>query len=160
MTVRKRDIFDAIEKGDPRLVRALALTGADLNEKTPGGRSVLQTAVSKGQADVVKVLTELGCDVHEKDADTGLNLLEWLLYTDWLQRHGILDNRLFFEKEAETALLLIKEGLEIGDNIFLATARIDMPGIFLQTEELIMNCHNLQAADEGKTVSTGYEFDI
>ena len=37
MTVRKRDIFDAIVKGDPRLVKALAMTGADLDAKIPGG---------------------------------------------------------------------------------------------------------------------------
>lgn len=152
MTVRKRDIFDAIEKGDPRLVKALAMTGADLDVRTPGGRSVLQVAVSNGNAAVLSALLELGCDINEQDSNTEMNLLEWLLYNVW--------NTRLSAKEEGIALLLIKEGLEIRENAFLANAREKVPERFIQVEELMMNCRNLQAADEGKTVPTGYEFDI
>ena len=152
MTVRKRDIFDAIEKGDPRLVKALAMTGADLDVRTPGGRSVLQVAVLIGNAAVLSALLELGCDINEQDSNTEMNLLEWLLYNVW--------NTHLSAKEEGIALLLIKEGLEIRENAFLANAREKVPERFIQVEELMMNCRNLQAADEGKTVPTGYEFDI
>ena len=152
MTVRKRDIFDAIEKGDPRLVKALAMTGADLDVRTPGGRSVLQVAISNGNAAVLSALLELGCDINEQDSNTEMNLLEWLLYNVW--------NTRLSAKEEGIALLLIKEGLEIRENAFLANAREKVPERFIQVEELMMNCRNLQAADEGKTVPTGYEFDI
>lgn len=152
MTVRKRDIFDAIEKGDPRLVKALAMTGADLDVRTPGGRSVLQVAVSNGNAAVLSALLELGCDINEQDSNTEMNLLEWLLYN--------VRNTRLTAKEEGIALLLIKEGLEIRESAFLANAREKVPERFVQVEELMMNCRNLQAADEGKTVPTGYEFDI
>lgn len=152
MTVRKRDIFDAIVKGDPRLVKALAMTGADLDAKTPGGRSVLQVAVLIGNAAVLSALLELGCDINEQDSNTEMNLLEWLLYNIW--------NTRLSAKEEGIALLLIKEGLEVRENALLANAREKVPERFLQVEELIMNCRNLQAADEGRTVPTGYEFDI
>ena len=162
MTVRQRDIFDAVAKGDPRLVRAIAMTGADLDARTPGGRSVLQVAVANGNAAVLNTLIELGCDVREKDSNTEINLLEWLLYINWPRRNGdIIPNNMYLsEREVEMVLILVREGLEIGDSMFLDNARGQAPELFLQAEELMMNCRNLQAADEGLAAPTGYEFDI
>lgn len=155
MTNRRGDLFEAVKLGTPELVRALVLTGADIDEKTAVGESVLQTAVKTGRPDIIKVLSDLGADITERESRNNFNLLEWLLFTVSKKRHEELQ-----DKEYSVVFTLVKYGLRIGDSSELIAARQDSPGIFDQTDVLIMNVQNLKDADTDQSVSTGFEFDI
>ncbi|MDE0140345.1 MAG: ankyrin repeat domain-containing protein [Caldilineaceae bacterium] len=57
-------LFDAIEHGDPEIVRLLINTGADINAAAGfGGNTALHEAVAQGSAEIVQVLVDAGADI-------------------------------------------------------------------------------------------------
>ncbi len=60
-------LFDAIEHGDPDIVRLLVNTGADVNAAAGfGGNTALHEAVAQGSAEIVQVLVDAGADIEAK----------------------------------------------------------------------------------------------
>ena len=60
-------LFDAIEQGDPEIVRLLVEAGADVNAAEGfGGNTALHEAVEQGNTEIVQILVDAGADVEAK----------------------------------------------------------------------------------------------
>lgn len=155
MTSKREDLFASVRSGTPQLVRALIMTGADIDEKSDGGETVLTVAVRNGRTEILDVLLELGADITEKEPKNGLNLLEWLLFICSKKRYTELT-----DKALSSALWLIKNGLDIGENQITIQIRQDSPDIYKQITGIIVSLHKFTEEDIKQSVCTEYNFDL
>ena len=77
-------LTSAVSSGDEKAVSALLANGADVNERTSGGRTALILAVIVGHVNIVRLLVKAGADPQQRD-NLGLNAL------DWAQRRGLTE---------------------------------------------------------------------
>ncbi|KAJ1619299.1 ankyrin repeat-containing domain protein [Pavlovales sp. CCMP2436] len=58
---------DASRNGEVETVRALAMTGLDINSRNYDSRTTLHVAAAEGRTSIVTLLCELGADLNLKD---------------------------------------------------------------------------------------------
>lgn len=154
MTVRKQDLFEAIKSGTPELVKALVMTGADIDAKDSGsGITALKLAVFLCRSDMIATLVSLGANINEDIG--GLNLLEWFMLDSCNKGFSSLSDSRY-----ATALELIRSGLRITSSNVNEIVAKRCPDLQRQAEELQMNFMNFRAADTDRSVRTDFEYDI
>ena len=137
MAKRTDELLSAVRHGTPELVRALALTGADIDEC---GNEALKEAINAERPEMLKMLISLGADITEnrpavapekrKAADyITLNLLE----TYVLHKIATADSDTLSPKALSVASILLKNGLALRDNMEL----ILMAPMILVTPEIL-----------------------
>lgn len=137
MAKRTDELLSAVRHGTPELVRALALTGADIDEC---GNEALKEAINAERPEMLEMLISLGADITEnrpavapekrKAADyLTLNLLE----TYVLHKIATADSDTLSPKALSVASILLKNGLALRDNMEL----ILMAPMILVTPEML-----------------------
>lgn len=137
MAKRTDELLSAVRHGTPELVRALALTGADIDEC---GNEALKEAINAERPEMLEMLISLGADITEnrpavapekrKAADyITLNLLE----TYVLHKIATADSDTLSPKALSVASILLKNGLALRDNMEL----ILMAPMILVTPEIL-----------------------
>lgn len=137
MAKRTDELLSAVRHGTPELVRALALTGADIDEC---GNEALKEAINAERPEMLEMLISLGADITEnrpavapekrKAADyLTLNLLE----TYVLHKIATADSDTLSPKALSVASVLLKNGLALRDNMEL----ILMAPMILVTPEIL-----------------------
>jgi cytohesin len=69
-----RQVQEAVMRGQADLVSLLLSQGADVNQKLPGGGTLLHDAALKGHAQVAEILIAKGADVNARNATGGTPL--------------------------------------------------------------------------------------
>lgn len=137
MAKRTDELLSAVRHGTPELVRALALTGADIDEC---GNEALKEAINAERPEMLEMLISLGADITENRPEVApekrkaadyltLNLLE----TYVLHKIATADSDTLSPKALSVASILLKNGLALRDNMEL----ILMAPMILVTPEIL-----------------------
>ncbi|XP_064640528.1 GA-binding protein subunit beta-2-like isoform X2 [Lineus longissimus] len=101
MTMRSRQVwlaerafialYMAAHRGNMKMVEKLVTAGADVNAKTPMGRTALHVAAARGNGKIIDLLLEKGANINETDNDgnTALNIASKMGHKD-CERHLFL----------------------------------------------------------------------
>lgn len=136
MAGRKHELMEAVRHGSPELVKALVLTGADIDECGP---EALWNAISAERPEILDTLISLGANVMEnkstdiyrgwKDAKdcSNINLLESYV----LRKINVSNIKELSSDSLAVAAVLIRNGLSLRSDDELIQMTLGQP---LKTE--------------------------
>ena len=102
-------IVIASDVGNPRIVEALILKGANVNDTDNNGLTSLMKASIYGNLDVIKLLLSTGIDIHIKSNNNATAILYASLHS-----------------EKEAVQLLLSEGASIYDKTIFGSSCVDV----------------------------------